>query len=259
MVPIFGKYAKYYDIVNQSYFNWTNKSFLNFFDLIFSRMKSKPRNILILACGTGRFGIPLAKKGFNVTCLDISQEMLNVLKEKKEKEKIEIKIVQGDMTNFSLDEKFDIILCMYNSVYELDEEGLKKILTRVYNHLNEDGIFIFDVEDFSKRKFQKVWADKEELTWIRFYEKDNIRIQRTIYEVMDKEKMNFKWDSFMIIDDSGEIKTVLTRDKFHLLSFEEWKKLLKSNKFTKIECYSNRDSKTKFKEGDQFLTFVVWK
>jgi SAM-dependent methyltransferase len=48
-------------------------------------------------------------------------------------------LIQGDMTDFDLEEKFDIVLCNYNSICHLtDFSDWKKFFKQAYNHLNKD-------------------------------------------------------------------------------------------------------------------------
>jgi 2-polyprenyl-3-methyl-5-hydroxy-6-metoxy-1,4-benzoquinol methylase len=61
----------------------------------FARRKIK--NILDIACGTGRHAIPLAKLGYRVTAFDLSKEMLDIAKEKAKKENVRIEFKQEDM------------------------------------------------------------------------------------------------------------------------------------------------------------------
>ena len=105
--------------------------------------------ILELACGTGRVLLEIAKKGFAITGLDMSDAMLNILRKKLEKENENVQknvdIVKGDMRNFALDRKFNLIIVPFSSiVHLLTLDDALKAFKCVYNHLNKDGAFIFD-------------------------------------------------------------------------------------------------------------------
>jgi SAM-dependent methyltransferase len=79
--------------------------------------------VLEVACGTGRVVLPLARAGWQVTGLDISPHMLAVARRKLEKENPEvqsrIRLVEGDMRHFALDERFSLILIPYRSFHAL--------------------------------------------------------------------------------------------------------------------------------------------
>jgi len=103
-------------------------------------------SILELACGTGAV-LQLLKNHYEVSGLDLSKEMLNIAKKK---------IPNGmfykkDMTTFALKKKFDVILCIFDSINHLQKfSDWKEVFQHSYNHLNEGGLFIFDVNTLAK-------------------------------------------------------------------------------------------------------------
>ncbi|MDP5039189.1 MAG: class I SAM-dependent methyltransferase [Candidatus Gracilibacteria bacterium] len=103
---------------------------------------SNSKTILELACGTGVVAKEFQKLGYEVTGLDINEKMLE-----KAKENIDEKnLILGDMTNFDLEKKFDVVLCNYNSICHLLEwNDWQNFFKMAYNHLNDGGILIFDI------------------------------------------------------------------------------------------------------------------
>lgn len=103
-------------------------------------------NVLDLACGTGRLTIPLAQKGLKTTGLEISQPMLERAKEKADG--LDIKWLQGDITNFDLDDKFDLITLAGNSFQALlTHQDQQKLLRCIKSHLKSAGLFVFDTRN----------------------------------------------------------------------------------------------------------------
>lgn len=108
--------------------------------------KNYPGKILDLACGSGRFSIPIAKSGQQVFGLDLSAPMLNFAKEKVQKQNLNIQFELGDIRLFNLNQKFDFIFCGFNSSQHLHEEKeFRSFLECVRNHLAPKGVFAFDV------------------------------------------------------------------------------------------------------------------
>lgn len=102
--------------------------------------------VLDLACGTGRLTIPLARKGLHVTGLEISQPMLQRAQEKAAG--LDIKWLQGDITDFEIDTKFDLVTLAGNSFQALlTSEDQMKLLRCVRTHLKSTGLFIFDTRN----------------------------------------------------------------------------------------------------------------
>jgi SAM-dependent methyltransferase len=107
---------------------------------------SARREILELACGTGRIAIPLAQQGMNVTGIDYSKPMLDLAKSKAQTQKVHIDWMLGDVRSFELKKKFQAILMLSNALWHLHENSdVSRCLKRVRQHLFSDGLFVLDV------------------------------------------------------------------------------------------------------------------
>lgn len=118
-----------------------------FEDIAFYINKTKEYGspVLELACGTGRVTIPIAQNGILITGLDLLNTMLKEAKRKLKETGVKVEWIQGDMTDFNLNKKFNLILmpgCAFNSL--LDLESVEKCLTCVRKHLGPNAGFIFD-------------------------------------------------------------------------------------------------------------------
>ncbi|HVI39150.1 MAG TPA: class I SAM-dependent methyltransferase [Anaerovoracaceae bacterium] len=112
------------------------------FDVDFFKTLCKGhKNILELMCGTGRVSVPLIKEGFLLTCVDYSEEMLDIFR-KKVNGSENVKIVCQDICELNLDDQFDLIIIPSNSISEIiDKEKRRKAFRKIYKHLAPDGIF----------------------------------------------------------------------------------------------------------------------
>ena len=54
------------------------KSWYLYIEKIFKKFNKKPKGLLEMACGTGSLSYYLAKGGYDLTCFDISSEMLSI-------------------------------------------------------------------------------------------------------------------------------------------------------------------------------------
>ncbi len=146
---MYDDFAYIYDeLMNDfDYENW-----FGYIKRIFAKYDKKPEDILEMACGTGSLSYYIAKEGYKLTCFDLSEEMLSIAYNKLKKFK-KVKILRQDMRSFNINKKFDSVISICDSInYILDEEDLLKTFTNVYNHLNKDGIFIFDINSSYKLK-----------------------------------------------------------------------------------------------------------
>jgi SAM-dependent methyltransferase len=104
---------------------------------------------LELGCGTGRVALAIAEAGYRVVGLDISEKMLERAVEKRgalrREARERVHLVQGDMAQFDLGEKFRTVLIPFRSFQHLMEtEKQIDCLNCVRKHLAADGHLIVD-------------------------------------------------------------------------------------------------------------------
>lgn len=99
-----------------------------------------------LACGTGIQSVRFAKAGFDVTGLDLSEDMLEIARKRAKAASEAIEFKQGNMLDLSQAGNYDLVTCYSDSIcYMADEVEVGDVFKQVYDCLNEDGVFIFDV------------------------------------------------------------------------------------------------------------------
>ncbi len=137
------KYAYYYDLL---YKDKDYEQEVDFLEEIFKRFfRKKPNTILDLACGTGGHIIPLAKRGYRVSGLDVSSGMFRRVREKTKKEGIEVNLYKAPMQKFNIKERFDVVISMFSAInYVMTYDGLKSMFGCIRNHLNKGGLYYFD-------------------------------------------------------------------------------------------------------------------
>ena len=152
----FSMLARYYDKLN---YNADYKKVADYIEDIFALYDKKPELVLDLACGTGSLTLELARRGYDMTGLDISADMLSAASSKKNKGG-SILWINQDMRDFELYGTVDAIICCFDSLnYILDEQEIGKCFWLVYNYLNPGGLFIFDVN--SEYKFGHVYGARD--------------------------------------------------------------------------------------------------
>ncbi|PNZ12455.1 class I SAM-dependent DNA methyltransferase [Staphylococcus simiae] len=113
---------------------------------IVSNMSKEQANILDIGCGTGSLTTKLQYLG-QVTGMDLSVDMLAVAAQKCP----HIVWLEGDMTDFELQQQFDIITIFCDSLNYLSTlDEVKLTFENVYKHLSENGVFLFDVHTVHK-------------------------------------------------------------------------------------------------------------
>lgn len=148
----FTDFAYVYDELNVNYDK----------DKIIKRLKQllgNCREVVDLCCGTGDVAIALAKSGYKVTGIDISEDMLNVATEKAMEKAARVQFICSDAVDFKLMRKADAIYSLTDGMnYMLDGNSLKQAFTSVYKSLNDGGLFIFDMS--TQYKYENILRDK---------------------------------------------------------------------------------------------------
>jgi SAM-dependent methyltransferase len=149
---VFGMgYADQYDFL---YEDKDYESECDVLEEIFKRYsKLQVHTILDLGCGTGNHLIPLARRGYHMTGVDLSEEMLSRAREKADKlvpdqaaEWKEPALYKENLRRFEIDKKFDVALMMFAVLgYQLENAHLVEALQTVRKHLRPGGLFVFDV------------------------------------------------------------------------------------------------------------------
>jgi SAM-dependent methyltransferase len=99
------------------------------------------RSLLELGCGTGALLSALAAD-LSVTGIDRSPEMLSVAARTAPG----ARLLHGDMTSFTLPDRFDVVMCMFDTLNHVTTlEGWLRLFRCVHEHVSDDGLFIFDV------------------------------------------------------------------------------------------------------------------
>lgn len=110
-----------------------------------------------LACGSGEITVRLAKRGCVMTGVDVSEEMLNVARDKARREGLNIKWVRQDMQELELAHKADFITCVCDGFNYVAPKSLAKMLDRIKDNLKDGGTLVFDVS--SEYKLKNVLGD----------------------------------------------------------------------------------------------------
>ncbi len=104
--------------------------------------------ILDLCCGTGRLSRFFLERGFRVVGLDLSEHMIAYARENNLEYVVaeQAQFIRGDAANFTLAEKFGLVLSTYDSLNHLpDEAALQGCFRSTFDAILNDGYFVFDL------------------------------------------------------------------------------------------------------------------
>lgn len=215
----YNTFALFYDSLTENVDYKVRSKYIS--DFFYKYNKSNCR-VLDLACGTGSISKYLSELGFSIIGIDLSEDMLTIANSKNIEN---AQFIKADMTDFVLVQKVDCCVCSLDAINHLTVfADVCKCFENVYNSLNEDGIFVFDVNTIYKHR--EVLCDNtfifdEEnffLSWDNNYiDNDIIDIYLDFFvfngKNYDRFSENFKERAYSIKD----ITEALTYKNFEIL------------------------------------------
>lgn len=143
----YGEFARIYDRLMHrdiDYGKWCD-----YIEKLFEVSGCKPQTVCELACGTGNITARLAARGYEMTGVDISADMLAAGDRKLKN----IQVFCADMSKFAPLQKYDAFLCMIDGInYVLVPSALMRTFKNVKAALTTGGVFIFDISTVHKLK-----------------------------------------------------------------------------------------------------------
>ena len=195
--------------------------------------------ILDIGAGTGRTSIPLSEMGFQVTAVDASQEMLEVLAKKDFEQKIST--THSTLQMLDLDKTFDVVLCVFSVFcYITDYEELMKALENLTRHIKPSGYAFIDVPS--------IYAFRG----LEYKDQDLYR-SVSVSEVPGQDAL-FTYDEHITIETDNVKKTY--RDKFHI---KHWDPELILDALNSFGMTLNYDASMEFSGSGAHYFKLTWK
>jgi SAM-dependent methyltransferase len=190
--------------------------------------RDKNVKVLDIGCGTGRHSVELAKRGYSVTGIDLSESMLARAREKAAEKNLKIDFIRADARTLSFSEEFElaIMLCEGGfSLMETDEMNFE-ILKSAYNSLKQGGKLIFTTLNGLFPLFHSV----------KDFLDSAAKEGNTVPGDITFDLMTFRESSNLSFsDDDGNKKQIETSERYYVPSEITW--LLKSVGFIKIGIF----------------------
>lgn len=205
-------------------------------------------SILEPMCGSGRFLLPFLERGFDISGIDLSAEMLTKLREKAPR----AKVVQGDILEYDPGKKYDYIFISSGSISLLTDMGsCKSVLRKMKGLLKKGGHFVFAVDTVATRcpedtdyKVSVSAKTKEGFDLClkgknHYDERTHTQYSPSVYELYSGERLlRREWMDFQT----------------HLYELGEMEPCLQEAGFTEIKVYSSFEKE--IAQNDQTEMFL---
>jgi SAM-dependent methyltransferase len=221
LVEPYSKLASIYDelMIHVDYKNWSR-----FIQKMIKRWHPNAQRILDISCGTTNLLLKLDSKKYRLYGLDYSFDMLKVANKKCKSSKASIQLWQGNMISFGLKQSVDVIISLYDSVnYILNAAAWQKMFNCVYDSLDINGLFIFDIcteknsRDFFHNYYERKRGDGFYYTRESKYDPEN-RIHSNRFEIYyDAEKKTFVEYHEQKIFRMKQVLDLINQTQFQLL------------------------------------------
>jgi ubiquinone/menaquinone biosynthesis C-methylase UbiE len=158
---MFSKTARYYDKI------YGQKDYQAEADrlhaIIQQELGSQGKRLLDVACGTGGHIQPL-KAHYQVSGLDLEPGLLEIARQRHP----EVTFYQGDMVDFDLDQRFDVLTCLFSAIgYVRTPENLDRALRSMARHLVPGGLLLvepwFTPDDWTPGKTHAMLVEEQDL------------------------------------------------------------------------------------------------
>jgi SAM-dependent methyltransferase len=169
------KFSRFYDLVMGD-----RSEAARYLAELIAHRKPDAKSVLEIACGTGSI-LGILSEEYEVTGVDRCKPMLAIARKRLP----HVQFFRQEMTNFRLPRRFDVIICVFDSMNHLLRfTDWQRTFRRVARHLNNGGLFIFDVNPIGKLR-----RLAEGPAWQRWFDRDLVTIK-----VTGGQRAKFVWD-----------------------------------------------------------------
>jgi len=234
MSHVFDIYAHYYDLLYQDK-DYSGES--EYVDASIREKSPKAKNILELGCGTGAHAVHLARMGYTVHGVDMSENMLSRAEARKASLPAEVaarlSFGIGDVRSVSTGQTYDVVISLFHVIsYQSTNADLDDAFETAEKHLTSGGLFLFDF-----------WYGPAVLTQkpkirVRRLENEDIKVTRVAEPTMhiNENCVDVNYDIFIEQKNSNEIAQIQEKHKMRYLFLPELKCLFDSAIWSNYEA-----------------------
>jgi len=207
----------------------------------------KQNKILEAACGTGNI-TSILSENYKVTAFDLSEDMLMKAYEKLDRN-TGVRLLNQNMTDFKIDDKFDACICCCDGVNYLNEDEVAMFFKRVWEHLKESGMFLFDIS--TEYKYETMFNET--------YVYDDGDVFYVWENMMDENQNEVNVEiNFFVQDEKNKYERITEVQTQYIHNINSIVSMLENNGFSYIKIYDDYNN-TEYTENSLRAVFCCTK
>lgn len=161
-VDTYNKAAKQYDVETVDFWDRFPRTFFDKF------INISGQKVLDVGSGPGRDGLILQKAGKNVVCLDASEEMIKLSRERG------LESVVGNFDNLPFENSSFDAVWSYTALLHIPKASIDKPLQEIHRVLKPQGIFALGMIEGDTESYKESF-DTDVLRWFSYYQKEELQ------------------------------------------------------------------------------------
>jgi SAM-dependent methyltransferase len=126
-------------------YRWNTEAECDFLEACLKAHGPPGRRVLDVGCGAGRHLLELARRGYQMTGLDLSAEMVAYVREEARRRRLDVAASVGDLRRLALTGTFDAAFCFMDTFrFLLTNEQILAHLRAVADRLAPGGLYVTD-------------------------------------------------------------------------------------------------------------------
>ncbi|PKL90853.1 MAG: hypothetical protein CVV21_10690 [Candidatus Goldiibacteriota bacterium HGW-Goldbacteria-1] len=220
-----------------------------FMDEIFAGSDRRVNTVLDAGCGTGRFLVPLARCGYQMTGIDKSPRMIEQTAEKLKREGLQADLISMGLEEIKSRELFDAVICVDSVLcYLIDRKKIQGCCTKMAQALKKGGVFVMETWNiFANARLlnrENAYINKDGERRADIHEKNTFDEKTGVLTIMLDVKAKYQEKTYNLNHS----------ESLRIFGFDEMKEILENSGLKDIKMYSGYDfSEASIIKGDSMI------
>lgn len=236
-----------------------NRRELDFLEFAFhTHAAHKVRDVLDIACGSGRHILGLARRGYKCVGRDYTPEQVQTAKARAKRMGLSVKLLRGDATKLKYENEFDAVLAVRILFLLPDDESVLACLRQVHRSLKPGGILVCNIAN----PFYdgENWFSLKSVQRGHYFSDIRVRNMRLIsidkLEHFDPLHGVAWWQETHVVEASQGIRVFQEHERLRLFTYWDILHYIQSVGFCETKCYPDWETKVSEKPKAEWLVFV---